>query len=626
MNKKVYTGSWNEDALHSGRDEIESDPQNDPVDERTESLVEYLEGDLSPEQKASLEVKLAQDCDLRNELDQLKASWDMLDALETKVSSPGLTRSTMEMVALFAEEEIRTLKRRARRNWLLARLFLLVILGVAVWLGFLLVSFFVLSPSQRITQDRSLLNRLDKLETVGDYDLLVQLKETGWFNRSFVHTPEGSSAKVNKVPNDVPTIESYNRISVSTTQNGSGTGQSELDRELGRQAARFFRMSSSKQKELRALNDKIEQSPQSKELLIVLDRYYFWYRNRLHEMERDLIETTPLSSRITRIKSIYSRRQQQWYKEFGNMFPFRQSERDSSGRGAGQAGIPELYSFGFFKDDLHARGNRWMKNMLPQELQHEDFGPLRKKFHDFCHGQFEKKEKQRAVEAPNVAHERTSSQREGQDGPLPGEQKRSEGSGEYRRGFRLVHEFLMLYSPEELITLFSGQGQKYLRSLSPKNQKAIFGFILSFYLPGGEDHLPNRNRRTVEAFAGSDHSRFAKLPGQGVTGWTPNESTKELAQTLRRLPQSVRDELLSLPSDEMYGRLLAIHWGFDSRKPGLPGKGPERSDFRGSRSGPQRFFEGDKNPLFGPGNRNSHDIVPPESKKPTERNSTPSDQ
>ena len=538
------------------------DIQDEAIDQRSEDLIAYLEGDLSEEQKKIVETKLAQDSVLRKELEQLRASWDMLDALETKESDPGLTRSTMEMVAVCAEEETRNLKRRTQRNQFLVRVFLFVLLAVAIWLGTVLASVFVDSSTTRIQQDRTLFARLDKLETVGDFELLLQLKETGYFDHSFVplaHGPNPSRNNDSKTPQPPSSDTLPNDQAQRTPETAT---QTDSDRELGRQAARFFRMPSSKQKALRILNEKIEQSPESKELLIVLDQYYFWYRYRLHEMERDLIGTTPSSSRIARIKSLYSRRQQLWPREFGNPFPFPQGEKPPLTPGTGQVGGPDSPPPDA-KDEQRARGNRRMKNMLPKELQQEDLTPLRKMFYEFCREQFEKREQLEKEDKPQatVAQVKPSAGQLQGHGNQAGRQGRGEGMNEFRRGdrgFRLVHEFLTQHPSEELITLFSEQGQKYIRSLSEKEQKATFGFILSFYMPWGNDNSSGRDHRNNEGFSGNDRARFGQIPGRGATGWTPNESTKELAQTLRRLPQEVRDELLTLPSDEMYARLLGI--------------------------------------------------------------------
>ncbi|MDD3588550.1 MAG: hypothetical protein PHQ75_15315, partial [Thermoguttaceae bacterium] len=481
------------------------------------------------------------------------------------------------------------------------------------------------TSTTRIQQDRTLFARLDKLEAVGDFELLLQLKETGYFNHSFVPLTSDQKGARGETPQELP-LQASDTVpkaqiqhTPETTQIGqTGQTESESERELGRQAARFFRMPGSKQKSLRALNEKIEQSPNAKELLIVLDHYYFWYRYRLHEMERDLIGTTPSSSRIARIKSLYLRRQQLWASDMGHSFPFLQGKKPAFGPETGQAGVPSPPLSDDTKEDPRTRENRRIKNMLPKELQREDLAPLRKMFYEFCREQFENRNqigKNEKPQADSVQNRPATENRYGR-GNQSLWQGRGEGMNKFRRGdrgFRLVHEFLTQHPSEELIALFSAQGQKYLRSLSEKEQKATFGFILSFYMPWGNNNVPGRERRKNESFPGNDQAVFSQTAGRGVTGWTPNESTKELAQTLQRLPQEVRDELLSLPSDEMYARLLAIHWGFDSQKSGLAGEPadgpnrPVRPEFTpGNGNGLPRFFEGDR-PTYGPKQQNRTD-------------------
>jgi len=70
-----------------------------------EQLVAYLDGELDDESSRSLEQRLATDSGLRSQLGRLERTWDMLDQLGRAEVGEAFTRTTIEMVALAAEQE-----------------------------------------------------------------------------------------------------------------------------------------------------------------------------------------------------------------------------------------------------------------------------------------------------------------------------------------------------------------------------------------------------------------------------------------------------------------------------------------------------------------------------------------
>ena len=71
-----------------------------------EELVAYLDGELDGEAAHRMEHRLASEEAVRRRLQQLAQSWDLLDQLPRTTVDDAFTRSTVEMVALAAEEEI----------------------------------------------------------------------------------------------------------------------------------------------------------------------------------------------------------------------------------------------------------------------------------------------------------------------------------------------------------------------------------------------------------------------------------------------------------------------------------------------------------------------------------------
>jgi len=100
-----------------------TDPQ--PEIPAEEELVAYLDGELPPEDCRRVEARLASDADYRRQLHHLDQAWEALDALPASRGDDDFVRTTMEMVAIAAEDDLSRHAARAaaagrRRMWWLA--------------------------------------------------------------------------------------------------------------------------------------------------------------------------------------------------------------------------------------------------------------------------------------------------------------------------------------------------------------------------------------------------------------------------------------------------------------------------------------------------------------------------
>src|SRR5262245_56721738 len=97
-------------------------PQKLPADQFDEELVAYLDGELDSQAAQRLENLLATDERTRQRLNQMAVSWDLLDQLPRATVDDLFTRTTVEMVAVAAEDEIAqataTAPSQERRRWL----------------------------------------------------------------------------------------------------------------------------------------------------------------------------------------------------------------------------------------------------------------------------------------------------------------------------------------------------------------------------------------------------------------------------------------------------------------------------------------------------------------------------
>ena len=83
-----------------------SEPSN-TNDLAYEKLVAYLDGELDAESSQQVERRLAEDPGYRHELKQMQRAWDLLDELPRAEVSETFTQTTVEMVALSAEHELK---------------------------------------------------------------------------------------------------------------------------------------------------------------------------------------------------------------------------------------------------------------------------------------------------------------------------------------------------------------------------------------------------------------------------------------------------------------------------------------------------------------------------------------
>lgn len=96
-------------------------PLSLPIDD--ESLVAYLDGELSREDNHNFEQRLLSDVDLQQRLSELQASWDLLSELPSPTPRHDLTQTTIEMVTLDLQTSDQTwLAWLSQRRWLMLAL------------------------------------------------------------------------------------------------------------------------------------------------------------------------------------------------------------------------------------------------------------------------------------------------------------------------------------------------------------------------------------------------------------------------------------------------------------------------------------------------------------------------
>lgn len=145
-------------------------PQIDQTDR--ELLVAYLDGELSSEDAAVVESRLASEATLRQELQELQHAWDALTELPRPAVAEDFTRTTLEMVAVAAQEDVEsaTIAMPVRRKRYATRILLVAI--AAVLAGFLIARAAWPNRNDQIIENLPVIENIEAYRNVGSIEFL----------------------------------------------------------------------------------------------------------------------------------------------------------------------------------------------------------------------------------------------------------------------------------------------------------------------------------------------------------------------------------------------------------------------------------------------------------------------
>jgi hypothetical protein len=259
-----------------------------------EQLVAYLDGELDAQSSRRIEELLAADPEVRKKLHRLERTWEMLDELDSTPVGEQFTRTTLEMVAVAAQEDVRkTLDeapRRRRRLWLWAIGGMLAA-GMA---GFLTIALSTTDPNRQLLNELPVLENLDEYRQIGDLKFLNLLQKENLFVKGEENEPALSSPPSNKAG----LLEQIKSLSPSQKA------------DLLRKQERFADFDPAVREHLNQLCKEIQQAPAADDLMGIMRRYYEWWKS-LPAYSR--AELSALSS-DDRIKWIKNRLQEEQAK------------------------------------------------------------------------------------------------------------------------------------------------------------------------------------------------------------------------------------------------------------------------------------------------------------------------
>ncbi|MGH7136159.1 MAG: anti-sigma factor family protein [Pirellulales bacterium] len=238
-----------------------------------EMLVAYLDGELDAEAAKRVEELLARDPQVEHELHQLDSAWQLLDRLPRAEVDPSFTRSTVEMVALAVERELRPPAASPGRKTALVALLLLSasaagFFGARGWPD----------ANHELLRDLPIINHLEAYRQTPSIDFLRQLEQESLL----AEEPAADEVARPQSASDVASLDSEEKA------------------ELNRRYERLVHLPADERRRLRDLHAAVASDGHADGLQASLERYEHWLE-RLPGIERAELMALDGAARLQRI-------------------------------------------------------------------------------------------------------------------------------------------------------------------------------------------------------------------------------------------------------------------------------------------------------------------------------------
>jgi anti-sigma factor RsiW len=150
--------------------------------EQREDLVAYLDGELSEAATQEIESTLVREPGIRQEVDLLARTWDLLDVLPQKPASGHFTAKTMASIAVERPPETPA---ERRRKWIRRGVTGLAWAGgvfLAAAIGFLSANRWIQTDADLLVEKLPLVQEIDVYQEIDDAEFLIQLRNSGLFD------------------------------------------------------------------------------------------------------------------------------------------------------------------------------------------------------------------------------------------------------------------------------------------------------------------------------------------------------------------------------------------------------------------------------------------------------------
>jgi hypothetical protein len=268
---------------------------NSPVISMDETLVAYLDHELSIEEQAAFEERIQHDAGLRRRRDELMATWQLLDSLETAVPDDSFTRNTISMACVSMNES--RWKRAVRLHNAYVRLVVFAVSAAAL----IMMSMFIGGRLYRSRQlaELPLMDNVDIYLSVADIGEVRTIATTELFGVSAEDLPNGSFADASG--EDVVLEEGRNvtvRATIGALRDNAEIEQvieelSGPEREaLAAKRRRFEELPAEKQSALRQLHAELFSTEDGVFFHASLTRYHDWLKSLPAGQRADLMKVS----------------------------------------------------------------------------------------------------------------------------------------------------------------------------------------------------------------------------------------------------------------------------------------------------------------------------------------------
>ena len=506
-----------------------------------EEISSYLDNEMDDEEKKAFETKLAADPNLKAQVDDARATWNVLGSLDNSEPECDLIEPTVNLLNSEAKTELQELEAKEKRNRFALRLGEVAAALIMFLCGYAIFSLFFPDVEQRREKDFRVVARLPLLEAAGSYQFLQELVKSGLFEPK-QHEP---------VPpqNERENVKTYRELS--------------KDRSFYRLQQRFEGLDKKTRQEIRNLYAQIEADDNAAKEWSILASYTFWLATALTDSERIRLTSLGAVDRIAKIQEKIDayKHMQKFFAQMKSMdnekFGKNSNTIKSDDQQAEESKHNEPINVNYDANIARSPNVVAFRLTLPEQLRDESLSNVYKKYLDY-----------NRVRSSKMPPARTG-----------GEQ------------FERVFAFLTDVKQEELVELLSPKAQDYLREKTEEERSSILGMLVSLSLL--ENNGENEPQRKQEfgprgpqnrSRKGSKEQFDALRPPQkdspeifGVNDHVPTPfgfkfnnqniiTIGELGYTLHFAPDEFKDYISSTPPRSAWNALLGLHLSIKSKE------------------------------------------------------------
>lgn len=325
-----------------------------------EALVAYLDGELSDEQTQLIDSQIASNADLRNRINQLRMTWDLLDELPVEPPSPRFAETTLEMAAVSATVETQSLWNWLAKNTSRIVIFILPLLFLG---GFFSSKYSQSRADRQLLRDLPILVDLRSLTNIDSLEWLEVLVDQPDLTKAFADEELGLVGN-----GDVP-IELSERRGWLEKLSDSDRGR------LNANLAEFQQRPPERQKELRKMITEIYAAPKTKEKYLAALRAYESLLKEQNMTQRAELYDMPLENRRSELGHLVSLHMA---KQYAKAIP----SQDAQAIREWADDVTKKYLIGFNADSLQSILYEFKMKLPTTEITMADFEDLASRLSD----------------------------------------------------------------------------------------------------------------------------------------------------------------------------------------------------------------------------------------------------